>query len=199
MPIRLKLNDPRLPPELRTAPRKRQKRPKADPAALRGPFVERLEVTLPAAPSVNHYWAMANGRRVVSKEGRKFKKMVAAACYGRGCLIGNLRIEIMLCGSKMDVDNALKPTLDALQAAGVFENDRQVADLRIFRPLSTAAPLPPSMRVVIRTIGEEMMNCLCIRCAPKGTQHHNGPCRAGKVPLPDTITLRGDGGQSGVR
>lgn len=34
MPIRLKPNDPRIPPELRQAPRKRQRQPKADPAAF---------------------------------------------------------------------------------------------------------------------------------------------------------------------
>jgi crossover junction endodeoxyribonuclease RusA len=40
-----------------------------------------------------------------------------------------------------DLDNLLKPLLDALEHAGVFENDKQVDDLRITRmhPVSAGA------------------------------------------------------------
>lgn len=102
------------------------------------------EVTfdLPWPPSVNHVWrSVVIGRRprvLLSKDGRRYREDVALcviAQRGRR-LDGPLEVEITLYPPnrlRCDTDNRIKPVLDALQRAGVFEDDYAVVRLVVER------------------------------------------------------------------
>lgn len=94
---------------------------------------------LPFPPSVNTYYRNFRGHMVLSAKGREFKTAVAEYVaehnipkYGDS----RLRITIILQPRdkrKFDIDNRIKATLDALQGAGVFDDDWQVDQLEVMR------------------------------------------------------------------
>ncbi|MFO8013869.1 MAG: RusA family crossover junction endodeoxyribonuclease [Phycisphaerae bacterium] len=91
-------------------------------------------ITLPYPPSVNHYWRMWRGRMVVSREGRRYRKRVAAtlAALGVRPLDGPVEVEIELYPPdrrRRDVDNAQKSLLDALEKGGAYHDDSQIVRL----------------------------------------------------------------------
>lgn len=108
-----------------------------------------VNLTLPWPPSVNHYWRAVTMpskkggpsvvRHLISKAGRDYKAAVAARVSGAGArhgLTGRLAIKIDLYPPdrrQRDIDNSIKATLDALVAAGVFEDDSQVDHLEVVR------------------------------------------------------------------
>jgi len=98
-------------------------------------------MNLPYPPSINNYWIASGNRRFVSKRGRDFKEAVAEYCAEwRVPKFGDkpMWVDIILRPATkrlMDVDNCIKPILDALQDAGVFDNDVQVQWVRIERGL----------------------------------------------------------------
>jgi crossover junction endodeoxyribonuclease RusA len=75
----------------------------------------------------------------LSKQGREFKEAVAEYCAEyRVPKLGDskLRISMVLFPRdkrKVDIDNRIKAVLDALQDAGVFNDDFQVDELSIVR------------------------------------------------------------------
>lgn len=104
----------------------------------------RLELPLP--PSANVYYRMGPNRSPeakvpclmhISAAGRAYRRLVrlvwrsqrGKAIEGPCYVFGALWFPTMA----SDVDNRIKPALDALQHAGVYANDRQVADLQFFR------------------------------------------------------------------
>lgn len=104
-----------------------------------------MTLTLPWPPSTNTYWrhVLVRGRprTLVSERGRAYKAQVGrrkaqqapGQCYPLG---QSLKAVVALYEPdrrKRDVDNTLKALLDALQAAGVFESDSQISDLRVWR------------------------------------------------------------------
>jgi len=110
-------------------------------------------LNLPYPPSINNYWIASGNRRFISKRGREFKNAVAEYCaefrefknaVAEYCAefrvpkFGDKQIWVdifLYPRSKklMDVDNCIKPILDALQDAGVFDDDVQVHWVRIER------------------------------------------------------------------
>ena len=98
-----------------------------------------LFLTLPFPPSMNTYWRNFRGRTVLSKAGREYKEKVADYCaeYNVPKLgEAKLRISMVLFPRdkrKIDIDNRIKCVLDALQDAGVFDDDFQVDELSIVR------------------------------------------------------------------
>jgi crossover junction endodeoxyribonuclease RusA len=113
---------------------------------LQGDRLQRLELTLPWPPTVNHYWIQWVGRNrgseklrvfmAVSKSGEKYRKAVADAVKGIGHVEGRLSMSLIVFPPdrlKRDLDNILKPLLDALAHAGAYRDDSQVDELRVLR------------------------------------------------------------------
>lgn len=100
--------------------------------------MNKINVTLPWPPSVNTYWRNFDGRMIISAKGREYRESVGdqillqrAAKFFQG----KLRVVIEAARPdrrRRDLDNLLKATLDGLAHAGVYEDDSQIVDLRIF-------------------------------------------------------------------
>ena len=100
-----------------------------------------LHLTLPYPPSVNSYWRHPSrgplaGRHLISEDGRRYREAVRAyVADGRtNPITGPLAVDIEAFfpdRRKRDLDNILKSLLDSLTHAGVWEDDSQIADLRI--------------------------------------------------------------------
>lgn len=98
-----------------------------------------LVLSLPFPPSMNTYWRTFRGMTVLSKQGREFKAAVSDYVVEyRVPKLGDskLRVSMVLFPRdkrKIDIDNRIKAVLDALQDAGVFNDDFQVDELSIVR------------------------------------------------------------------
>lgn len=100
-----------------------------------------LVLDLPYPPSVNHYWRSVGKRVLISKEGRQYRENVGFsllnAGYRRGLsMSGRLAVNIALHPPdrrRRDLDNVLKSLLDAMQHAGVYEDDSQIDRISIER------------------------------------------------------------------
>lgn len=102
-------------------------------------------MVIPWPPSVNRIWRhlviRGAGRTVMSKEGREYRARVAAELSGtfRGRPPRYAEPVAVVIRAyppderRRDLDNVLKAALDALSAAGVWDDDCRVADLRIVR------------------------------------------------------------------
>lgn len=96
---------------------------------------------LPFPPTMNTYWrhTWLHGRMAVliSRRGREYRDQVIRAARGDGePLAGRLRVTVFAWvpdARKRDLDNLLKPLLDACTHAGVWVDDSQIIDLRIVR------------------------------------------------------------------
>lgn len=97
----------------------------------------RYDVILPWPPTVNTYYTVSRGRKILSKKGRAYKKE-AAIFLKRKDLKGDLEVYIrcnMPDKRRRDLDNLLKPLLDVMGDCGVYEDDSQISDLRILKSL----------------------------------------------------------------
>lgn len=98
-----------------------------------------IELELPWPPSINHYYGRArNGRVFIKAPGVKFRTSVADIVADAGCEVqtGDLALFIWVSPPdkrKRDMDNLVKATQDALQEAGCYENDCQIAGLHVER------------------------------------------------------------------
>jgi len=94
---------------------------------------------LPYPPSVNTYWRANGKRRFISKEGMLFKAAVNGICIRDGIRsFGSARLSVNIyihprSRRIFDLDNCLKAILDALMAAGVYDDDSQIDFLSIKR------------------------------------------------------------------
>jgi crossover junction endodeoxyribonuclease RusA len=100
-----------------------------------------ISITLPFPPSTNTYWRHPTkgklaGRHLISEKGREYRLAVQRLVGQRAPLSGRLAVSIeayMPDRRRRDLDNLLKGLLDALTHAGVWVDDNQVDDLRIYR------------------------------------------------------------------
>ena len=98
----------------------------------------KTEIMLPWPPSVNTYWRMWRSRMVISKAGREFRAAVAEQVAEQNAAKFDDRPVVVVIRAyrpdkrKRDLDNLLKAALDSLSHAGVFDDDSQIQDLRIF-------------------------------------------------------------------
>jgi crossover junction endodeoxyribonuclease RusA len=102
-----------------------------------------MMITLPWPPSANKCWRNVNGRSILSKEAREWRKTVEGIFYS---LSLQQRSRLPFCGSvyimidayppdkrKRDLDNLLKPLLDSLQHVGIYKDDSQIDGICIDR------------------------------------------------------------------
>lgn len=100
--------------------------------------MEMIEMTLPWPPSVNTYWRNFDGRMIISARGRDYRETVGDQMTLQKMVKhfkGQLKVEIEAFRPdkrRRDLDNLLKATLDGLAHAGVYEDDSQIVDLRIY-------------------------------------------------------------------
>ena len=101
-------------------------------------FANGVTLTLPWPPSVNKYWRTFQGRMIISAEGRSYRKAVADQVLiqsGANHYTGKLCVEIEAYrpdNRRRDLDNLLKAVLDGCTHAGVWEDDSNIVDLRIY-------------------------------------------------------------------
>jgi len=103
-----------------------------------------IHLTLPWPPSVNRYWRMfvigKRPRMIISADGRAYRAEVQAIILANRQSIGNKRIAVQIDAHPpdkrvRDLDNMLKAPMDAMQHAGVYDDDSQVDMLTIRRCL----------------------------------------------------------------
>lgn len=102
---------------------------------------------LPLPPSMNHYWrsVQVKGRcqPKVSKEGRRYKELAALAAVAHKPIKyqGEVSVSAVFHMARLgvDLDNRIKPLLDALQGI-VYVNDTQVVHLDVVRALDRDNP-----------------------------------------------------------
>jgi crossover junction endodeoxyribonuclease RusA len=93
-----------------------------------------IDLTLPFPPSVNGYWRHNRGVTHISRRGRDFRDAVAEIISGLSIetILGPMLIELTLFPPdkrRRDVDNYQKGLLDALEVAGVYNDDSQIVRL----------------------------------------------------------------------
>jgi crossover junction endodeoxyribonuclease RusA len=100
-----------------------------------------ITLHLPFPPSVNTYYRRSKHSTYLSQKGRDYKQKVAEVVSTHYPLLENAmagRLSVFLSlfpptHRSMDIDNRVKATLDALQDAGVFEDDEQIDELHVVR------------------------------------------------------------------
>jgi crossover junction endodeoxyribonuclease RusA len=95
-----------------------------------------MNIMLPYPPTVNTYWRKFNNRMVISAKGRQYRKDVMELLEGCQTLHGRLKVTIIATmpdRRKRDLDNILKSLLDAMDHAGLFDDDEQIDQLHVFR------------------------------------------------------------------
>jgi len=97
-----------------------------------------LHLTLPYPPSINTYWGFKGHRRFLTSKAMQFKASVAHEVSLLGNKLGDARLEILVALHApdkriRDIDNVLKPLLDALVQAKLFNDDSQVDMLTVIR------------------------------------------------------------------
>jgi len=98
----------------------------------------KIDITVPWPPSVNQYWRQYQGRMLISAQGRKYREAIIQQVWLEGKIkriTGDLKVTIEAFRPderRRDLDNLLKSTLDALAHAGLYEDDSQIRDLRIY-------------------------------------------------------------------
>jgi crossover junction endodeoxyribonuclease RusA len=95
--------------------------------------------SLPFPPSMNTYWRNFRGRTIISKNGREFREAVIKYVIDNNIpKFGDKKLKITLIlrprdKRKIDIDNRIKAVLDALEHAGVFDDDFQVDHIEMIR------------------------------------------------------------------
>lgn len=97
-----------------------------------------VTLTLPWPPSVNHYYRRVGNATLISKEGRRYRKRVASdVLLARSPRVdGRLSVRIVASPPDLrrrDLDNLQKSLLDALQHAGVYDDDSQFDRITVER------------------------------------------------------------------
>lgn len=104
-------------------------------------------IVLPYPPSANRMYRMMRGHMVLSDVARAYEEDVGwrAKQYmlDRSIEITDapvaLTIRVFAPSPRRDVDNCLKALLDGLEGV-VFRNDRQVAELHVYREIDRTNP-----------------------------------------------------------
>jgi crossover junction endodeoxyribonuclease RusA len=94
---------------------------------------------LPLPPSTNTYWRNFRGRTILSKAARDYKQTVKDyVLLNKIPYFGDARLQAIITifprdRRRSDLDNRIKAGFDALQDAGVFDDDSQFDKIEIGR------------------------------------------------------------------
>lgn len=100
-----------------------------------------ITLELPYPPSTNRYWRNVNGRMVLSRAGREYRKAVDGLWWkflhdGGGTCQESENDQLWIAidayppdKRRRDLDNILKPLFDALQFSGAFSDDSQIVQI----------------------------------------------------------------------
>lgn len=94
---------------------------------------------LPFPPSMNTYWRNFRGRTIISKQGREFRENVIQFVIDNNIpKFGDKKLKLTMIlrprdKRKIDIDNRIKAVLDALEHAGVMDDDFQVDHIEMIR------------------------------------------------------------------
>lgn len=86
--------------------------------------------------SDNGYYPIVKGRKILSKKGREYKKLVWATIKPKYKLIGRVIMNVTLHHSakyNFDITNYMKCLCDALTDIGAYEDDSQIDKITIYR------------------------------------------------------------------
>jgi crossover junction endodeoxyribonuclease RusA len=115
---------------------------------------DRLLITLPVPPSINHQYATVNGRRLLSSAGRTYKAHVAQQLWVAlsqspfsADLMHRLKSEPLALSIRFyftsalrrDVDGGLKIAQDAL-CEGLSLNDNRIVETHLYKDIDKANP-----------------------------------------------------------
>lgn len=130
---------------------------------------DRLTITLPVPPSINHQYATVNGRRILSAAGRRYKVEIGqqilvalAHSTNKQSLLLRLRSEYVALSIRCrftsllrrDIDGGLKITQDALcEALGL--NDNRVLELHLYKDVAAESP---SMELTLTVLASPRTN-----------------------------------------
>lgn len=112
-----------------------------------------IELELPFSPSVNHY--KRTGRITTTKSGKRFQPRIDTPATKRFYFEVWMKIRLAMANEglksfqgatisvevhayppdnrKRDIDNLIKPLLDAMQKGGLYDDDNQIARLLVQR------------------------------------------------------------------
>ena len=97
-----------------------------------------ISIELPFPPSANHFMGQRCGKRFLSAKTRLFRQEVSDRVSALNVAPSTQALEVFIAlyppdKRKRDIDNYIKQTFDALQHAGVFEDDSQVYHLDVIK------------------------------------------------------------------
>lgn len=92
------------------------------------------EIHMPFPPTVNNYYSVVNGRKILSRRGREYHRICGYWTELPKMIKSDVSVEfdiLMPDRRKRDIDNLLKPMLDALVRNFYIEDDCLVKRLTI--------------------------------------------------------------------
>lgn len=103
-----------------------------------------LYLSVPFPPTVNQYRAAVivkgNPRLITTKKGRQYREHLIQTLFSQRAnarrFEGRLRVKIDMYPPdrrKRDLDNYIKPILDGITAAGIWDDDSQIDELKVVR------------------------------------------------------------------
>lgn len=110
-----------------------------------------LEFELPWPPSVNHYYRHVGAKVLISRDGRKYRKMIVSRFRSEGVEPFRCPVELSVelyppDNRRRDADNSLKCLLDAFTHGGLYEDDSLIRRLVVTK----REPTPPDGMAYVR-------------------------------------------------
>jgi crossover junction endodeoxyribonuclease RusA len=112
---------------------------------------DKLTLTLPWPPSVNHYYRKVGRRMLISRRGRLYRQAVCAIVKELGITAFDCELKLTIDAyppdrRRRDGDNLLKAIFDSLQHGGIYKDDSQIKDFAFY----TREVNRPDGKIIVR-------------------------------------------------